>query len=398
MQQRIAEARAEGDSFAIRQQWVPLDDISRRLQRAVIVGEDARFAEHEGVDWDALREEFHYRGDNDFSWLDIDDLRALADAAKYYREHSESIRGRSTITQQLAKNLYYSTDRSPLRKIEELFVARRLERFLSKDRILEIYLNVVEWGPGVFGAEAAARQYFRTAASSLSTEQAAMLAATLPHPLTSNPKTRPGRMTWRKNMILARMGGTGPVQTVPLAPEPDSAAAAPPIPLGEIRSDTASAPPDTSRVLPDTLRVRPDTGSVALPPNGIFKPQSTQSTPSGSSLAVGSPADATLRLLKSRLYRVQFQLLLLKTTTQSRRGDGPPIRHELSAEPLRSLRSLRLMNPFLSAASRHRSRRPNENPGTISDRDRLPARRLRCARGATARRAAMGNSRARWLR
>jgi monofunctional biosynthetic peptidoglycan transglycosylase len=254
MQQRIAEARARDDSFAVRQQWVPLDEISRRLQRAVIVGEDARFAEHEGVDWDALREEFHYRGDNDFSWLDIDDLRALADAAKYYREHSESIRGRSTITQQLAKNLYYSTDRSPLRKIEELFVARRLERFLSKDRILEIYLNTVELGSGIFGVEAASRVYFGTSAANLNRDQSASIAATLPQPLSANPRLRPGRLDWRKRMILGRMGGAGPVKTVPLeepTAQPDTTPIRPPDPV--IDTLVPPPPPDTSAP-PDTTR------------------------------------------------------------------------------------------------------------------------------------------------
>jgi monofunctional glycosyltransferase len=248
MRQRVREARADGASLDIRQDWVDLDDISRRLRRAVMVGEDANFYDHHGVDWDALREEFHYRGDADFSWFDPDDLGALFDAAQYYRRHRATIRGRSTITQQLAKNLYFSTDRSVFRKFDELIVTKRLEVFLSKDRILELYLNLVEWGPGIFGAAAAAQHYFDTSAKELSESQAAALAATLPHPLTSNPQTRPGRMRWRQALILARMGGTGSVKTVPLAPEPDSAAK----PLGQALPDTVVRV-DTPRV--DTVRV-----------------------------------------------------------------------------------------------------------------------------------------------
>jgi monofunctional glycosyltransferase len=265
MRERIAEARARGESLDIKQTWVPLDDISRRLRRAVIVGEDGRFYEHNGVDWEALREEFRYRGDADFSWFDPADLRALVGAAMYYRASRATIRGRSTITQQLAKNLYFSTDRSVLRKLDELLVARRLERFLSKNRILEVYLNMVEWGPGIFGAEAAAREYFGRSAHDLTVAQAAALAATLPHPLTSNPHKRPGRMRWRQRLILARMGGTGPVRTVPLAPGPDSVTGRP---VGE-------PPPDTTTT-PDSLApqdtVSPDT---ATPPDTVSPPDTT---------------------------------------------------------------------------------------------------------------------------
>jgi monofunctional glycosyltransferase len=260
MRQRVADARSRGEELEITRTWVPLDRISRRLQRAVVVAEDGNFYDHDGVDWAALREEFRYRGDTDFSWFDSDDRRALLASLKYYRANRDKVRGRSTITQQLAKNLYFSTARSPVRKIEEFIVARRLERFLSKERILELYLNLVEWGPGVFGAEAAAQHYFDRSAADLTADQAAALAATLPHPLTSNPNRRPARMQWRKNAILSRMGGTGPVRTVPLDP------AAPasdddPEPLGDpvapepepVRIDTVRPPPDTIPPPPDTI-------------------------------------------------------------------------------------------------------------------------------------------------
>lgn len=204
------------DDYAIQRRWVPLDSISLNLQRAVIVAEDGNFLEHDGIDWSALREEFRYRGDAEFSWFDSGDVRALGSAFRYYLAHRDDVKGRSTITQQLAKNLFFGENRSPVRKIEEFIVARRLELFLSKRRILEIYLNVAEWGPGVFGAEAAARHYYRRSAARLTRDQAAALAATLPHPLTSNPKHRPGSMNWRKRMILGRMNRAGAVPTVPL--------------------------------------------------------------------------------------------------------------------------------------------------------------------------------------
>lgn len=206
MQRRVAEAHHEGEPLQLRHEWVPLDRVSKRLQRAVIVAEDQRFREHDGIDWFALREEFHYRGDDDFSWLDPGDLRALRASLAYYWKNRDRIKGRSTITQQLAKNLYFGSNRSVLRKVEEYVSARRLEWFLGKDRILELYLNVAEFGPGVFGAEAASQYYFRRDAADLTTDQAAALAATLPQPLTSNPKYRPGRMNWRKALILGRMG------------------------------------------------------------------------------------------------------------------------------------------------------------------------------------------------
>ena len=280
MEYRIREAAARGERFEIRHQWVPLERISRHLRRAVLVAEDARFYEHRGIDWASLREELRYRGDASFSWRDPDDLRALLGALRYWRAHRDEVRGRSTITQQLAKNLYFTPERSLLRKLEEFVVARRLERFLSKDRILELYLNVAEWGPGIFGAEAAARAYFGRSAARLTPEQAAALAATLPHPLTSNPRTRPGRMAWRQRLILARMGARGPVETVPLeppgAPVPDRARppADTPAPAPPPAADTAAVPPsargtaparDTVATPPDTAPARPDT--AAAPPH-----------------------------------------------------------------------------------------------------------------------------------
>jgi monofunctional biosynthetic peptidoglycan transglycosylase len=205
MEQRLSEATETGLPLEIQQTWVPLAQISPELVRAVIVAEDYRFRHHEGVDWVSLAEEVAWSGNDEFSWSSASDLGALADALGYAWTHRDELRGRSTLTQQLAKNLYFGTERSLARKGLELVVAGRLERRLGKDRILELYLNTAEWGPGIFGAEAAAHAYFDRSASSLTLEQAATLAATLPHPLTSNPEVSPSRMLWRRDLLLDRL-------------------------------------------------------------------------------------------------------------------------------------------------------------------------------------------------
>ncbi|MBI4540553.1 MAG: transglycosylase domain-containing protein [Gemmatimonadetes bacterium] len=249
---RVREARARGDTLTIQHQWAPLESISRHLTRAVIVAEDARFLEHHGVDWQALAHEVRYRGDDRFSWFDSADLKALGQALRYYWTHRDRVRGRSTISQQLAKNLYFTPERSVVRKIQEFFVAQRLEWLLGKDRILELYLNVAEWGPGVFGAEVAARHYFGRSAAELTAQQAAALAATLPHPLTSNPERRPARMAWRQRLILQRMYARGPVETVPL--EPPAPLEAPEVEMPEIEITEPKAPAlEVPLPLPDTL-------------------------------------------------------------------------------------------------------------------------------------------------
>ncbi len=250
--QRVAEARASGTEIEIQQEWVILEEISPALRRAVVVAEDYRFREHDGIDWVSLAEEVHWTGDTDFSWWSADDVRALGSALEYAWTNRAEMRGRSTITQQLAKNLYFGTDRSLLRKAMEFVVAGRLERRLGKDRILEIYLNIAEWGPGVFGAEAAARRYFGRAASTLTLTEAAALAGTLPHPLTSNPSHNPGRMRWRQNLILDRLD---PTRGLPPAPGP----------LPEIKIDLVEPdlplldPPEPSLPPPESLTALPDT-------------------------------------------------------------------------------------------------------------------------------------------
>lgn len=259
MEQRQREARDAGRNLDIRQEWVDLAEVSPRLQRAVIIAEDYRFRLHEGIDWVSLAEEVGWSGGDAFSWTSASDLGALRAAMTYAWRHRDEMRGRSTITQQLAKNLYFGTERSLVRKAMEFVVARRLEKSLDKDRILELYLNVVEWGPGIFGAEAASRHYFGRSASNLTLAQAAALAATLPHPLTSNPEHRPGRMQWRQALILERLDlSRGAPQEGPI-PMPNPALVFP---------DTGLALPSPSVVVPlpvqppDTVGAEPDsTGS-----------------------------------------------------------------------------------------------------------------------------------------
>jgi len=259
MEYRQRQARREGKELTIDQSWVPLDWISPNLRRAVTVAEDDRFYQHKGIDWRALAEEVDYQGDTIFSWWSAADRRALRQAAAYAWTQRAEVKGRSTITQQLAKNLYFTPRRSLGRKVAEALVARRLELFLSKDRILELYLNVAEWGPGTFGAEAAARTYFGRRASELTLGQAASLAATLPHPLTSNPAHRPAQMEWRRALILSRLRGPGErVDAAVSAPPPDTA------PPSQATDTAASAPSSDTAVslpLPDTAvaPLRPDT-------------------------------------------------------------------------------------------------------------------------------------------
>lgn len=153
---RLRQARPQA---ALRHQWVPYERISAHVKRAVITAEDARFIEHEGVDWEALQ-------------------KAYVENTKRGRP----ARGGSTISQQLAKNLFLSSERSYVRKAQELVITAMLEAVWDKRRILEVYLNVVEWGEGVFGAEAAARHYYGVSAAQLGAEPSARLAAYLPSP------------------------------------------------------------------------------------------------------------------------------------------------------------------------------------------------------------------------
>ena len=183
MELRKREAEEAGRPFAIRQRWVPYAQISNNLRRAVLVAEDAAFFEHDGID--------------------LKELRASLEANW---EEGRFTRGASTITQQLAKNLYLSPSRNPVRKLKELMITRRLEAALPKRRILEIYLNVIEWGDGVFGAEAASRTYFGKTAAALSPDEAALLAGAIINPREHNPARPTARLLRRQQIIARRMG------------------------------------------------------------------------------------------------------------------------------------------------------------------------------------------------
>lgn len=182
MERRHAQAREQGRPLARHWTWVTLSRISPHLQRAVIAAEDASFFVHEGFDWEGIK-----------------------DAALHNLEAGELKRGGSTITQQLAKNLYLSAERSWFRKAREALITRSLEHHLTKKRILELYLNVAEWGRGVYGAEAAARHHFGKSASELSSDEAAWLAAILPSPQRYDPIKKTAALTRRHQRILRWM-------------------------------------------------------------------------------------------------------------------------------------------------------------------------------------------------
>jgi len=196
-------------SLKWRQQWVPYAELSDNLKRAVIVSEDATFIEHEGVDLEALEKAWEkntqaeQRAQKAASRLGS----KAAPAGSGQAARAPKIVGGSTITQQLAKNLFLSGERTLMRKGQELLLTLMLEALLSKQRILEIYLNNVEWGEGVFGAEAAAQHYFRKPASRLSAYEAARLAVMLPRPKYFETRPGSGYLASRASTIAARMGG-----------------------------------------------------------------------------------------------------------------------------------------------------------------------------------------------
>ena len=198
---RIQEAEAKSQTPRREQVWVPLNKISPNLQRAVLAGEDTNFVTHHGFDYEALQK----------AW--DEGMREAAREAKKEGENDDWLptlpdfkRGASTISQQLAKNLYLSSRRSFFRKGQEAMLTLFLERSLTKPRILEIYLNVIEWGDGIYGAEAAAQHYFHKPASVLSATEAAYLSAMIPNPRTVfNPQVNPRRVSRRQRIILRGM-------------------------------------------------------------------------------------------------------------------------------------------------------------------------------------------------
>jgi len=184
MRARLEILQQDNPKARLRQQWVPYQRISGHLKRAIVAAEDAKFVNHNGFDWDGIQKAYE----------------------KNLRE-GEIVAGGSTITQQLAKNLFFSGERTWWRKAQEAVVAVMIETVMSKRRILEIYLNVIEWGEGVFGAEAAARHHYGTTAAGLSPEQAARLAAVVPSPRRYGPGSNTAYLQRRTQTLLARMNG-----------------------------------------------------------------------------------------------------------------------------------------------------------------------------------------------
>jgi monofunctional biosynthetic peptidoglycan transglycosylase len=240
---RMQEARAEGRAPKRAQQWLPYNRISPNLKRAVLVAEDAGFWGHEGIDLAEIRKSL------ETDW-----------------EKGTFFRGASTITQQLAKNLYLSPSRNPLRKLRELIITRRLEHELSKTRIFELYLNEIEWGDGIYGADAAAHVYFGESASSVSPDQAALMAGAIVNPRLLTIARPTARLRSRQRIIRARMGNVTPPPVIATPLEPDS----PPAP-----GTSTDLPPD------DLPQAPPEVAPPATlpPPEPPAKPPAQPPTP-----------------------------------------------------------------------------------------------------------------------
>ena len=186
MRIRAAEAKQKGRTASVDQRWISYERISPRLRRAVLIAEDDAFFSHGGMDWDEMRASMRKN------------LKA-----------GRMVRGGSTITQQLAKNLFLSPERTLTRKLKELLLARRLEEALSKRRIFELYLNLIEWGDGIYGIQAAAERHFGVSASDLDARTSALLAAVIINPRRFDPAHPDRRIERRARMILSRMARRG---------------------------------------------------------------------------------------------------------------------------------------------------------------------------------------------
>ena len=237
MRQRLAEAEDDGRPLKITRTWIPIGKIPKYVLDCIVVAEDGTFYEHGGIDWFEIQESLEKN-----------------------LEEGRAARGASTITQQLAKNLFLSTSKDPLRKLREVIITVMMERTLEKRRILELYVNLIEWGRGVFGIEAAARTYFGKSASALTLDEAARLAAVIPSPLRHRPDTDSRYVLRRKAIVLGRLTARRQVpvleqeeepalpaeQVLPdrdtgASPAPGAEPSAPPAPIEE-----PAAPPDTS--------------------------------------------------------------------------------------------------------------------------------------------------------
>ena len=225
MRQRETEARKAGRPVRRMQSWVPISRVSRHLVHAVLSSEDQKFFGHQGVDWEAIEKSAQEDG-----------------------KQGRLARGGSTITQQLAKNLFFTTHKSMVRKIRELIVARWLEDDLSKRRILELYLNVIEWGDGVYGAQAAAQRYYGKPASALDVDEAAGLAGMIPNPRTINPRVDPRRFGRAQRRVLWLMAHAGYLSRSGLGAEPPLEPADEDEPPSPERPEPATAAPAPSEV------------------------------------------------------------------------------------------------------------------------------------------------------
>jgi monofunctional glycosyltransferase len=236
---RKREALAEGRKPRRVQQWLSYRRISPSLTRAVLLAEDDAFWQHEGLDLKQLEESL------EINWAS-----------------GSIVRGGSTITQQLAKNLYLSPSKNPVRKLKELIIARRLEAELDKARILELYLNVIEWGDGIYGAEAAAQTYFGSSAASLGPSQSALLAGAIINPRVLNPAHPSQRLRRRQEIILRRLGSVTP---------PAPAVQDPPIVLPVLPAGEPVEVPGVSEepAVPRTTEPDLPAPSTELPPDEI---------------------------------------------------------------------------------------------------------------------------------
>jgi monofunctional biosynthetic peptidoglycan transglycosylase len=258
MRQREAEAREAGRSVRRVQSWTPISGMSRHLVHAVLSSEDQKFFGHEGVDWEAIEK-----------------------AAQEDRKRWRLARGGSTITQQLAKNLFFTTHKSLVRKVRELVVARWLEEDLSKRRILELYLNVIEWGDGVYGAQAAAQRYYGKSASALDADEAAGLAAMIPNPRRINPRVDPRRFARAQRRVVWLMAQAGYLSRSGLGAEP------PPEPSDD--DEPPVAEPEPPAEPPAQPRTEPTVAPTDTPPETVPEPPSDDATPPATPEPTPSP-------------------------------------------------------------------------------------------------------------
>ena len=267
MRQREDEARRAKRTPRTVQAWVPLSRVSRHLVHAVLAAEDQKFFGHEGVDWDAIEKAVE------------EDRRGLRFG-----------RGGSTITQQLAKNLFFTTHRSFVRKAREVIVARWLEEDLGKRRILELYLNVIEWGDGVYGAQAAAQRYYGKPASALDPAEAAGLAAMIPNPRRINPRVSAARHARAQRRVLWLMRGAGY-----LGRDASGLGAEPPPPEDDVDEEEDEAPAEVPEATAPPAAAEPAPVAPAAPPAEAGPPAESApaaSPPADAPAATPSPASA----------------------------------------------------------------------------------------------------------